>query len=199
MPRSLRVAVAEDEREVRDNYARILSDMGHEVVVLAATGWEFVEQCYSARPDLLIVDIVMPGLNGIEATGQICGDEPIPTIFVSAHADPKLIERAQAKHVLGYLVKPFKEANLRAAIQTAMTQFEEKETLRRDVENAIQAANDAKQALEDRKLVERARYRLKKKYRIDDDAQAIRLLQKMASQSNQNLADAARSVLGDSG
>jgi response regulator NasT len=122
MTQPLRIAVADDEPDVRDYFRRILPRLGHQVVV-ARTGRELVEQCRAARPDLVITGIKMPDLDGIEAAVAIGRDEPVPVILVSAYHQPQLFARAQGEHILAYLVKPAKQADLEAAIAIAMQRF----------------------------------------------------------------------------
>lgn len=187
MPRFLRIGVADDERDMRDYFARILPRLGHQVVALAQNGRELVEQCLVCRPDLLILDIKMPGMDGIEAVAEITCDHPVPAILVSAYHDPELIERAEASHILAYLVKPIKEVDLAPAIAVAMRRFEQIQALGRE-------ASHSQQALEDRKTIERAKGILMKRSRLDEQ-DAFRRLQKLAAQSNRKLVDVARSVL----
>src|SRR4029077_3961897 len=125
MTRSLKIAVADDELDVRDYYQRILPRLGHQLVAVAQTGRELVEQCRSLRPDLVITDIKMPDMDGIEAAEAICRDEPIPVILVSAYHRPQLFERARSDYILAYLVKPTKQPDLEAAIAIAMQRFEQ--------------------------------------------------------------------------
>src|SRR5271166_263896 len=111
MNQPLRIAVADDEPDMRDYFGKILPRLGHRVVVLAANGRELVEQCRVAHPDLVITDIKMPDIDGIDAAVGIYKDCPVPVILVSAYHNPELIERAEADHILGYLVKPIKQAD----------------------------------------------------------------------------------------
>jgi response regulator NasT len=129
---SLRIAVADDEPDMRDYFSRILPRMGHRVVTVAATGADLVEQCRSSKPDLIITDIKMPDMDGIEAAAQLCETAVLPVILVSAYHDAELIARAEADHVMGYLVKPIKQADLEPAIALAMRRFEELQALRRE-------------------------------------------------------------------
>ena len=187
MTHPLRIAVADDEPDMRDYFARILPLLGHEVVVVARNGRELVERCYGARPELLIVDIKMPELDGIEAAAEICRGEPLPVILVSAHHEPELLERAADPHIMAYLVKPIKQADLEPAIVVAMRRFAQFQALR-------QENSDLRQALEERKVVERAKGILMKRAGLDEQ-QAFRRLQKMASESNRKLAEIAESIL----
>src|SRR5262245_46158273 len=123
MSESLRIAVADDEPDMRDYFARILPRLGHEVVAVACTGSELVAACRELRPDLVITDIRMPDMDGIEAAALLHRASPVPVVLVSAYQDPELIGRAEADHVMGYLVKPVKQADLQPAIMLALRRF----------------------------------------------------------------------------
>jgi len=187
MPCPLRIAVADDEPDMRDYFVRILPALGHEVVAVAGNGRELVWQCRISRPDLLIVDIKMPEMDGIEAAEEIFRDQPVPVILVSAYQDPELLERAADEHVFAYLIKPIKRADLEPAIAIAMRRFEQFEALRRE-------ATDLRQALEDRKTIEQAKGILMKRSGMDEP-DAFRRLQKLASDKNRKLAEVARMIV----
>jgi response regulator NasT len=129
MTASLRIAVADDEPEMRDFLARVLPRFGHQVVAVAENGQQLVDHCRRLQPDLVITDIKMPELDGIEASTQICRERAVPVILVSAYHDPALIERAEADHVVAYLVKPIGLADLQPAIAIAMRRFSEWQSL----------------------------------------------------------------------
>src|SRR5438067_8576632 len=104
MNRALRIAVADDERDLRDFFREFLPPLGHTVVGTAATGAELVALCRAERPDLVITDIKMPDMDGIDAAAAVCREHPVPVILVSAYHDQDLLARAEADHVLAYLV-----------------------------------------------------------------------------------------------
>ena len=187
MSQGLRIAVADDEADMRDYFQKILPRLGHRVVCAARDGRELVEQCRAHRPDLVITDIKMPDMDGIDAAIQIYQDAPVPVILVSAYHDPELLARAEADHILGYLVKPIKQADLEPVIGLAMRRFEQFQALR-------QEAADLRQALEDRKLTERAKGLLMKRAGLDEPT-AFRRLQKLASEKNLKLAEVARMIV----
>jgi response regulator NasT len=129
----------------------------------------------------------MPDLDGIEAAIEIYRERPVPVILVSAYHDAPLIERAEADHILGYLVKPIKQADLEPVIGLAVRRFEQFQELRKE-------AGDLRQALEDRKVIERAKGVLMKRARLDE-AEAFRRLQKLASEKSRKLVDIAQMLL----
>ena len=113
---TLKIAVADDEPEVRDYFAKALSGLGHDVVVVASNGRELVEKCRLARPDLLITDIRMDELSGIEAVKQLASESPILTILISAHYRPEDLDGDLDHGVMAFLPKPVKLADLAAAV-----------------------------------------------------------------------------------
>ncbi len=187
MNSSLRIIVADDERDTRDFFQKFLSLQGHQVLASAQTGRHLVEQCRLLHPDLVITDIKMPDMDGIDAAGEIYKDAPIPVILVSTYHNRELIERAADNHVLAYLVKPIKETDLGPAIGIAMKRFEEFQTLRKE-------ATDLRQALEDRKVIERAKGIIMRRGKLDE-AEAFRRLQRLASDKSRKLVEIAQMIL----
>ncbi len=187
MSRTLRIAVADDEPRMRDYYNDVLPLLGHQVICAAQSGQELVRFCRGTRPDLIVSDIKMPDLDGIDAVAEIGRTEPIPAILVSAYHDPDLIERTRGEQVLAYLVKPIKQADLEVAIALAMQRFEEFQALRKET-------GELRQALTDRKQIERAKGILMKRAGLDEEG-AFRRLQKLARDHNQKLIDAALHIL----
>lgn len=187
MTRQLRIAVADDEPEMVQYFKEILPLLGHEVVAAAATGRELADVCGQVDPDLVITDIRMPDMDGIDAATRICEARPVPVILVSAYHDSELVERAGSEHILGYLVKPIKQADLEPAIGIACRRFAQFEELRRE-------AADLRQALEDRKLIERAKGILMRRAQLDEAA-AFQRLQRLASQNNRKLVQVAEMIL----
>jgi response regulator NasT len=187
MNQSLRIVVADDEPDMREYFQKILPRMGHQVVGVAQNGRVLVEQCREWHPDLVITDIKMPDMDGIDAATQIYQVKPIPVILVSAYHDAALIARAEADHIMGYLVKPIKQVDLEPAIALAMRRFEQFQALQ-------QEAQDLRQALQDRKVIERAKGLLMKKAGLDEQ-EAFRRLQKLASANNRKLVDIAQTIL----
>jgi two-component system, response regulator PdtaR len=187
MNSSLRIAVADDEPDMRDYFLKCLTRMGHKVVVVAQNGQQLVEGCRAERPELVIPDIKMPDMDGIDAAVQIYRDRPVPVILVSAFHDAALIERSEGDHILGYLVKPIKQADLEPAIVLTMRRYEQFKALRRE-------AADLRLALEDRKVIERAKGVLMKRGALEEP-EAFRRLQRLASEKSRKLVDIAQMIL----
>ncbi len=187
MTQSLRIVVADDEPDMRDYFKKVLPRLGHRVVAAAENGKELVEQCRTHQPDLVITDIRMPDMDGIDAAVALYKERPLPIILVSAYHDSELIRRAEADHVMGYLVKPIKQADLGPVIVLATRRFEQFQAL-------LQETADLRRALEDRKLVERAKGILMQKVNLGEQ-DAFRRLQKLASDKNLKLAELARMIV----
>jgi response regulator NasT len=187
MHQNLRIAVADDEPDMRDYFQKILPVLGHTVVSAARTGQELLDHCEKQPPDLIITDVKMPDMDGIEAAIEIYKRCPVPVILVSAYHDSELIARAEADHIMAYLVKPIKQADLEPAIALAMRRFAQFQDLRKE-------AADLRQALADRKIIERAKGVLMKRAGLDEQ-DAFRRLQKLASEKNRKLIDIASMIV----
>jgi two-component system, response regulator PdtaR len=183
----LRVAVADDDADLRRYLGELLPRLGCQVVASAPCGAELLPQLAEAKPELLITDIRMPGMDGIELAKAVNRDRPLPVILLSAHSDTELIARAEADYIMSYLVKPVGEKDLRAAIPLAMQRFRHFQAL------AGEAAS-LRQALEDRKGIERAKGTLMRRLRVDEE-DAFRRLRLLASSQNRKLIDVAREVI----
>ena len=187
MKTNLRIAVADDEQDMRDFFERMLPRYGHQVVSVAENGHQLIEHCRELRPDLIITDIKMPDMDGIAASLEVFRECPTPVILVSAYHDPELIERAENNHVMAYLVKPIGQADLEPAIAVAIHRFSEMQGLRKE-------AADLRQTLADRKVIEQAKGILMSVAKVSEK-DAFRRLQELAADKNQRLIDAAQSVL----
>src|SRR5437868_8506082 len=185
MSRALRIAVAEDERNMREYLRELLPRLGHEVVAVEG-GRQLVELCRTAPPDLVLTDIRMADMDGLAAAAEINRDGAIPVILISADHDEELRARARQEYVMAYLVKPVKQADLETALDLAMLRFEHFQAVRRE-------AADLRQALEDRKLIERAKGTVMRRVGVDEP-EAFRRLRKYASDGNHKLAEVARRV-----
>jgi two-component system, response regulator PdtaR len=135
----------------------------------------------------VITDIKMPDMDGIEAASIIYQELPVPVILISAYHDPPLIERAEADHIMAYLVKPIEQKDLVPAIAIATRRFEQFQALR-------QEASDLRQALEDRKIVERAKGILMRWAQLEEP-EAFSRLQKLSRDQNKKLVEIAQAIL----
>jgi response regulator NasT len=146
----MRILVAEDETIIRLDLRDILERAGFDVCAEARDGEEAVELAARQEPDLAILDVKMPRLDGIEAARRILADRPIPIVMLTAYGQEELVSRAVEAGVFGYLVKPFRESDLLPAIHAARARHEELQALRDEAESLAEA-------LETRKVVERAK------------------------------------------
>ena len=182
-----RIIAADDERDMRDFYRKMLPTLGHEVVFIAGTGDELLAACEANKPDLVITDIRMPGIDGIEAAERIWRQHGVPSILVSAYHDYDLIERAGSEAIFGYLVKPIEEVDLETTISVATKRFELFEQVRSE-------AADLRQSLADRKVIERAKGIVMRRTGLSE-AEAFRKLQKLSWDRNQKLVEIAKFVI----
>jgi response regulator NasT len=146
----MRILIAEDETIIRLDLRELLERAGFEVVAEARDGEEAVALARSAEPDLALLDVKMPRLDGIEAARRILDDRPIPIVMVTAYGEEELVARAVEAGVFGYLVKPFRESDLLPAIATARARHQELAALREE-------ADSLAEALAARKAIERAK------------------------------------------
>ena len=146
----MRILVAEDETIIRLDLRDLLERAGFEVCAEAKDGEEAVELARSEEPDLAIMDVKMPRLDGIEAARRILDERPIPIVMLTAYGQDELVARAVEAGVFGYLVKPFREQDLLPAIATARARFDELVAVREEVESLGEA-------LAARKAIERAK------------------------------------------
>jgi AmiR/NasT family two-component response regulator len=146
----MKILIAEDETIIRLDLRKLLEEAGHEVCAEARDGAEAVELVEEHDPDLAILDVKMPRLDGIEAAKRILEERPIPIVMLTAYGQDELVARAVEAGVFGYLVKPFRETDLLPAIATARARHEELTALREE-------ADSLADALAARKAIERAK------------------------------------------
>src|SRR5437773_4553922 len=135
----MRILVAEDETIIRLDLVEMLARAGLEVCAEARDGLEAVELARSSAPDLAIMDVKMPRLDGIEAARRILDERPIPIVMLTAYGQEELVSRAVEAGVFGYLVKPFRETDLLPAIAAARARHEELQALREEAESLSDA------------------------------------------------------------
>jgi two-component system, response regulator PdtaR len=174
-PPRLRILIAEDETIIRLDLRDVLERAGHQVCAEARDGEEAVALAKAEQPELAILDVKMPRLDGIEAARRILAERPIPIVMLTAYGQDELVARAVEAGVFGYLVKPFRETDLLPAIQTARARHAELEAMRDEAESLAEA-------LATRKIVERAKGILMERESLSENDAFVRL--RCASQSS---------------
>ena len=164
----MRILIGDDETIIRLDLKEILERAGFEVCAEARDGEEAVELARAEEPDLAVLDVKMPRLDGIEAARRILAERPIPIVMLTAYGQDELVARAVEAGVFGYLVKPFRETDLLPAIQAAKARHAELEALRGEAESLADA-------LATRKLVERAKGLLMKQEDLSEQDAFTRL------------------------
>ena len=185
--KSVRVVVAEDEAIIRLDLTEILAEEGYEVVGQTGRGDEAVDLVRELKPDLAILDIKMPGMDGLTAAKAIADDRLAAVLILTAFSQHDLVEQARDAGVLAYLVKPFQKSDLLPAIEMALGRHEQMVALER--ENA-----DVKARLDARILTDRAKGSLMDNHAMTE-SDSWRFLQKSAMDSRRSLADVAREVI----
>ena len=182
-----RVVIAEDEAIIRLDLKETLEEEGYEVVAETGRGDEAVELVKQHRPDVAILDIKMPGLDGLSAAREIAGERLAAVLILTAFSQRDLIERARDAGALAYLVKPFQKADLFPAIEVALGRFNEL----KDLHDQATSLTDQ---LETRKTVDRAKGRLMDEASLTEAA-AFSFIQKTAMQERQTMRQVAQRVL----
>ncbi len=164
----------------------LLERSGHDVIAVA-DGAALVDACQAHLVDLIITDISMPRMDGLEAAETICERRPLPVILMSGSPMPDVLDRAQSIHAFGYLVKPIEEADIIPAIEMAMGRFEE-------IQELLQKTETLRQELSDRKLIERAKGILMRQAGLDEAA-AFQRLQNIARNKRKKLVEIAEMIV----
>lgn len=182
-----RVLIADDSAEIRKYLSSQLEVMGFNVVAAATTGEEAVALYDEFKPDLVIMDIKMPKMDGIEAAKIITGRIPVPIVLITGHSSGPLVDRAIESGVFAYIMKPITKKDLLPAVKLAFARFNEFKALKTEVGNL-------KDTIETRKLVERAKGILMKRLSVSED-DAFKLLQSQSQKENKKLKDIAETVI----
>ncbi len=181
--------IAEDEALIRLDLKEMLEEEGFEVVAEAGDGETAVALVETHRPDLVVMDVKMPRLDGISAAERIAAARLAPVVMLTAFSQRELVERARQAGAMAYLVKPFGKADLMPAVELALSRYDELMTLEREV-------LDLRERLATRTLVERAKGVLQTRHGLDEAA-AYRWVQRTSMDRRMSMREVAELVLGD--
>jgi response regulator NasT len=181
-----RVVVAEDESLIRMDIVETLRDKGFDVVGEAGDGNKAVELAFALKPDLMVMDIKMPDLDGLSAAEKIA-ELQIPVVLLTAFSQQELVTRAAEVGAMAFLVKPFSPQDLLPAIEIALSRHAQLVALESEI-------HDLGERLETRKLVERAKAVLSEKMKLTEP-EAFRWIQKASMDRRLSMADVSRTVL----
>lgn len=187
MTETVRVVIADDESIRLMSLKTQLESLGLQVIGEAANGSQAVDLIMKLKPDMAILDIKMPDMDGLEAAKTIASQYPIPVILLTAYSERTLAERAIEAGVFAYLMKPVSEEDLLPTILLARSRFQEFQDLRKGM-------SDLKEALETRKLVERAKGILMERRNLSE-AEAFRRMQIQSQNENKKLAEIAQAII----
>jgi AmiR/NasT family two-component response regulator len=186
-----RVLIAEDEALIRLDLKEMLEEAGYEVVGEVADGQQAIELTEQVRPDLVILDVKMPGLDGISAAEKIVEAATAPVIMLTAFSQRDLVERAAEAGAMAYLVKPFDKSDLIPAIEVAISRYQQLRALAGEVE-------DLSERLETRKLLDRAKGKLQADHAMTEP-EAFRWIQKTSMDRRSSMRAVAEAVLAGDG
>jgi len=185
---AVRVLIAEDEAIIRLDLKEILQEQGYEVVGETGRGDEAIALVNEHSPDLAILDIRMPGVDGLAAAREIAGERKAAVLILTAYSQRDLIEEARDAGALAYLVKPFQASELIPAIEVALGRFKELKAIADQVESLSQQ-------LETRKLVDRAKGKLMDEFSMKE-TDAFDFIQKRAMQERMRMEEIAKRIIG---
>ncbi len=184
---SLRIVIADDEPIIRLDLRKTLENMGHQVVGEAGDGAKAVEVARELKPDIIILDIKMPEMDGIEAAKIITTEGVAPVLLLTAYSQKDLVDRAKDAGVFAYLVKPFKEADLLPAMEIAISRYEEFVELENEV-------TDLENKLDTRKAVDRAKGILMDQYGLKEQ-EAFRRIQVQSMNTRKSMREIAEAII----
>jgi AmiR/NasT family two-component response regulator len=182
-----RIVIADDEPVMRLDLQEMLENLGHEVVGQAGDGQTALDQARELRPDLVILDIKMPELDGVSVARTLTEERVAPVLLLTAYSDREFVDGARDAGVMGYIVKPFGEAQLVPAIEVALARFQEFHALEKEL-------GDTREVLQTRKVVERAKGVLMDTAGIKE-AEAFRRIQKLSMNSRKSMREVAEAIL----
>ncbi|MBL8060670.1 MAG: response regulator [Chthonomonas sp.] len=182
-----RILIADDDPIIRLDLKQMLERLEYEVVAEAGDGQSAVDLAKEHQPEVCVLDVKMPQMDGIEAAKLIAEDGIAPVILLTAFSDRELVERARESGVFGYLVKPFKPSDLMPAIEVARSRFEENKALSNE-------ATDAKEKLEVRKLLDKAKGILMETLSVSE-AEAYRRIQQQSMNNRKSMREVAEAII----
>jgi response regulator NasT len=183
----MKVLIADDDPIIRLDLKQMLENLQYEVVAEAGDGQEAIELARQTQPDICILDVKMPVMDGIEAVAIITEENIAPTILLTAYSDRELVARAKDAGVFAYLVKPFKPSDLPPAIEVARSRFEQNEQLNKEVTSLAEK-------LEVRKLIDRAKGILMDEHKINE-AEAYRRIQLQSMNLRKTMKEVAEAII----
>jgi response regulator NasT len=181
------VIIADDESIIRMDLREMLTNLGYLIVGEAGDGRSAVNLARELKPDVAVLDIKMPDMDGIEAARILTEEKIAPVVLLTAYSQRDLVERAKEAGVVGYITKPMRESDLAPAIEVAMARFSEFRAMEKEI-------GDLKQALETRKLVDRAKGILMDTQELTE-AEAFRKIQKMSMNKRKQMKDVAEAII----
>jgi len=185
--RAWRVLIADDESLIRLDLREMLSELGYDVIGEAGDGRAALDLARKLLPDLVVMDIKMPGLDGIAAAEQLTRERICPVVLLTAYSDQELVERAREAGVVGYVVKPFRPTELMPVIELSLARFEEFRSLEREI-------GDLKETIETRKVVERAKGVLMETQGLRE-SDAFHRIRKTSMDTRKSMREVAEAVL----
>jgi two-component system, response regulator PdtaR len=185
--KSLKIVIADNESIIRMDLREILEEAGHEVVGEAIDGYHAVELARKYHPDLVILDIKMPEMDGIAASKIISDEKIAPVLLLTAFSQQEIVDRAKESGVLAYLVKPVKESNLFPAMEIALSRFQEMQQLENELDKV-------KNSLEMRKTLDRAKGILMDAYNLSE-SDAYRRIQQYSMAKRKTIKEVAESLI----
>jgi len=183
----LRILIADDEPLIRLDLKNMLESLGYEVIAEAGDGVSAVESARTLKPDVAVLDIKMPRMDGIDAANILNSEKIAPVVLLTAYSDMDLINRAKEAGVFAYLVKPFRESDLRPAIEVAISRYKEFLALEEQV-------SELEDKLETRKLIERAKGILMDQYGLKEQ-EAFRRIQVQSMNTRKSMKEIAEAII----